>query len=83
MPKKGAAPELDLRPLLRSRDVCRILGIGRRTLDSYIFNGWLPPDRKIGPQGMNAWFAETITNFRDSPPDFKQKATTDTKKESA
>lgn len=56
MPRKAAlADEPDLRPLLRSRDVCQILGIGRRTLDTYIFKGWLPPDRKIGPQGLNAF----------------------------
>lgn len=66
-------PEADLRPVLRSRDVCKMLGIGRRTLDTYIFKGWLPPDRKIGPQGMNAWFPETVIRFRDDPPNFKRR----------
>ena len=55
----------DPKPLLTSRDVCRLLSISRTTLDRHVRRGFLPRPIRIGrgKSAIRRWRAAEIHAF--------------------
>ena len=59
------ATELELKPILRQKDILALLGIGRATLSKWRNEGRFPEPKRLGPR-LLGWRASDIEAWIDS-----------------
>jgi prophage regulatory protein len=58
-------------PFLRTKEVLKLVPVGRTTLHTMVREGRFPPPQKIGARAV-AWKTSVINRWRDSRPDARE-----------